>query len=84
MNVKKIAATVTIAGAVGGAALGLGAGTVQADPHWGPNIPWIPGPGDWVDWNPYAPGQIKNTWCPWLPPGHWHGGPHGWPCVPGW
>ncbi|MDT5282586.1 MAG: hypothetical protein QOJ20_3781 [Mycobacterium sp.] len=79
MNVKKIAGTVTIASAVGAAALGLGAGTAQADP-W---LPWVPDAGDWVDWNPNAPGNIKNTWCPWLPPGHWLGGPHGMPCVPG-
>ena len=89
MNPKKIAGTATIAGALGTAALGIGAGSAQADPHWDPNIPGIPGvgdwvdwnPGDWADWNPLAPGQIKNQWCPWDPPGHWMGGPHGMPCT---
>jgi hypothetical protein len=80
MNLKKIAGTATVAGALVAAALGLGAGSAQADPHWGPNIPWIPGPGDWVDWSPFDPGQLKQ-WCPWhSPPGHWKGGPHGVPC----
>lgn len=87
MNLKKIDGTAALAGALGAAALGLGAGSAQADPGWDPNIPWIPGPGDWVPDlvpnNLWAPGQIKNAWCPWLPPGHWAGGPHGLPCVPG-
>ena len=87
MNLKKIAGTAMIAGAVGAASLGLGAGSAQADPNWvDPNIPWIPGPADWVpghwdpglNWGP--PGQVKK-WCPWhSPPGHWIGGPHGIPC----
>ena len=38
MNLKKIAATATMTGALGFAALGLGSGVVQADPCW-----WIPG-----------------------------------------
>ena len=52
MNIKKIAGTATLAAALGAAALGLGAGSAQADPKWvDPNIPWIP--GDWnPDWNP--------------------------------
>jgi len=83
MNLKKIAGTAALAGALGAAALGLGGGSAQADPNWvDPNIPWIPGPEDWVpglDWGP--PGQVKNTWCPWDPPGHWEGGPHGIPCT---
>ena len=87
MNLKKIAGTAMIAGAVGAASLGLGAGSAQADPNWvDPNIPWIPGPADWVPghWDPGlnwgSPGQVKK-WCPWhSPPGHWIGGPHGIPC----
>jgi hypothetical protein len=86
MNLKKIAGTATIAGVLGAAALGLAAASAQANPDWvDPNVPWIPGWADWVpDWNPGVnwgpPGQIKNAWCPWDPPGHWKGGPHGWPC----
>jgi hypothetical protein len=80
MNVKKIAGTAVIAGALGAATLGLGAGTAQAD-DWGPWVPWVPHVDDWVDWNPVAPGQLKNV-CPWhSPPGHWIGGPHGIPCT---
>ena len=88
VNLKKIAGTAMIAGAVGAAPLGLGADLAQADPNWvDPNIPWIPGPADWVpghwdpglNWGP--PGQVKK-WCPWhSPPGHWIGGPHGIPCT---
>ena len=53
MNSKKIVAEAMIAVALSFSALGLGAGSVQADPGWGPDIPWIPGPGDWVpDWDP--------------------------------
>ena len=44
MNLKKIDGTAALAGALGAAALGLGAGSAQADPGWDPNIPWIPGP----------------------------------------
>lgn len=83
MNIKKVAGTAIIAGALGAGSLGLGAAAAQADPGWGPNIPWVPGPG-WVDWNPVPnvpPGQIKK-WCPGnSPPGHWIGGPHGVPCT---
>ena len=85
MGLKEIIAATAIIGSLGAAALGLGAGSVQADPGWGPNIPWIPGPGDLVDWDPGInwgpPGQVKK-WCPWhSPPGHWIGGPHGIPCT---
>jgi len=82
MNLKKIAGTATLAGALGAAALGLGAGTAQAD-NWEPWVPWVPHVDDWVDWNPWAPGQLKKM-CPWpidTPPGHWIGGPHGMPCT---
>lgn len=86
MNLKKIAGTAMIAGALGAAPLGLGAVSAQADPGGrGPNIPWNPGPGDWVDRGPGInlgpPGQVKKL-CPWhSPPGHWIGGPHGIPCT---
>ena len=79
MNVKKIAGTAIIAGALGAAALGLGAGTAQAD-DWVPWVPWVPHVDDWGDWNPFPPGQVQH-WCSWhSPPGHWVGGPHGIPC----
>ena len=85
MKSKKIVAEAMIAVALSFSALGFGAGSAQADPGWGPDIPWIPGPGDWgPDWDPGinwgAPGQLKK-WCPFhSPPGHWIGGPHGIPC----
>jgi hypothetical protein len=80
MNVKKVLATATIAGALGVAALGLGAGTAQAD-DWVPWVPWIPQVDDGIGGNPLPPGQEKK-WCPWhSPPGHWIGGPHGIPCT---
>jgi hypothetical protein len=79
MNIKKIAGTATIACALGAAALGIGAGTAQAD-DWGPWVPWVPHVDDFVDWNPWGPGDMAQ-WCPWhSPPGHWMGGPHGFPC----
>lgn len=86
MSLKKIMATTAIAGSLGAAALGLGVGTAQADPWdpWVPHIPGVPGVDDWVPDvvpNPGAPGVIKNTLCPWDPPGHWMGGPHGLPCT---
>ena len=72
MNIKKMAGTALLAGAMGAAGLGLGAGAAQAD-DWGPN----PGP-----WGP--PGQVKK-WCSpsgffgpcGTPPGHWENGPQG-------
>ena len=81
MNVKKIAGTATVAGALGAAALGLGAGSAQADPDWwDPNIPVIPSVDDFFDFNPFGPGDLKQL-CPWhSPPGHWVFGPHGIPC----
>lgn len=82
MGPKKIIAATAITGSLGAAALGLGAGTAQADPWipWVPDIPWVPNVDDWVP-NPVAPGQLKK-WCPWhSPPGHWVGGPHGIPCT---
>ena len=68
MSMKRTAGVATVAAALGAAALGLGAGTAQAD-DWVPWVPWVPHVDDWVDWNPVSPGQIKNTWCPWNPPG---------------
>jgi hypothetical protein len=78
MGLKKIIAATAITGSLGAAALGLGAGTAQAD-DWVPWVPWVPHVDDWVP-NPVAPGQLAK-WCPWhSPPGHWVGGPHGIPC----
>ena len=92
MTFKRIAGAAAVAGALGAAALGLGAGSAQADPIWVPDIPGIPwGPGHWIDelvpdvgdfvpGPELAPGQLKKL-CPWnSPPGHWMGGPHGVPC----
>jgi len=42
MRIKKIAGAIAIAGALGAAGLGLGAGSAQADPIWVPDIPGIP------------------------------------------
>ncbi len=84
MKMKKLAGAAAIAGAVGAAGLGLGAGSAQADDGWGPWVPWDPGHwvGDWGHgWIPDGPpGLVKNAWCPWNPPGQWDGGPHGHPC----
>jgi hypothetical protein len=82
MSIKKIAGTAAVAGALGAAGLGLGAGSAQADQIWVPDVPGIPWAGHWVDqWTPDGPpGQVKNEFCPWNPPGHWRGGPHGRPC----
>jgi hypothetical protein len=84
MNLKRIAATATMTGALGAAALGLGASPAQADPDWDPWWPWDPEipeiwePGDFVR---IPPGHVKK-WCPWnSPPGHWLGSPHGIPCT---
>lgn len=52
MKLNKIAATAAMAGALGSAALGIGAGLAQADPN-GPNVP---GPGPNVP-GPNVPGQ---------------------------
>jgi hypothetical protein len=95
MSIKKFAGAVVVAGALGAAGLGIGAGSAQADPIWVPDIPWIPwGAGHWVDEfvpdvipdvNLGAPGWYRSNvpGCP--PPGHWMGGPHGpIPCMPGW
>ena len=46
---KNIVGTAILAGALGAAALGLGAGLAQADLDWvDPNIPGVPGLADWV------------------------------------
>jgi hypothetical protein len=82
MDVKKIAGTAAIAAAMGVAALGLGAGTAQADDGvpWVPWVPWVPHVDDGVGFN-LPPGQLQQV-CPWhAPPGHWIGGPHGIPCT---
>ena len=85
MDLKKILAATAVAGWLGAAAVGLGAGIAQAKPHvpWVPDIPGVPGVDEWVPnvdvWP--GPGDIKNVLCPWDPPGHWMGGPHGMPCT---
>ena len=72
MKIRKIAGTALIAGAMGVAGLGLGAGSAQAD-IWVPDIPEIPwGPGHWIPDVPNivpgegptglgAPGQLKKV-----------------------
>ena len=68
MKLKKIAATVSIAGALGQGAVGLGAGQAQADDEW-----WWwwdpPPPGHVGQWVGVPPGQIGH-WVG-VPPGHW-------------
>lgn len=66
MNLKKIAATATMTGALSFAAIGLGAGTAQADPHcWLiPNGLQGPGPGCLA-----PPGHLNKVFD--VPPGHW-------------
>jgi hypothetical protein len=81
MSIKKMAGTAAIAAGLGAAGLGLGAGTAQAEEIWVPDVPGIPWVGHW-EWIPDGPpGQIKNRFCPGNPPGHWKGGPHGFPCT---
>ncbi|WP_157546251.1 hypothetical protein [Mycobacterium sp. IS-1742] len=66
MNLKKIAATATMTGALGFAAIGLGAGTAQADPNcwWVPHVVQGPGPGCLP-----PPGHLNQMGFG--PPGHW-------------
>jgi hypothetical protein len=79
MNLKKIAAQAGIAGALGFAALGLGAGLAHADPPPWP-VPGVPGhPGDpdydrdWrvipVDRDDWHPNWVNAPWgngpAPW-------------------
>ncbi|BBZ09471.1 hypothetical protein MDOR_36400 [Mycolicibacterium doricum] len=66
MNLKKLAATATMTGALGFAAVGLGAGTAQADPHcwWVPDPLQGPGPGCLA-----PPGHLNHVSD--VPPGHW-------------
>jgi hypothetical protein len=82
VNVKKIAGTASIAGALGAAALGLGAGMAQADPGpWIPPVPPVPHLDDVTGWHPVPPGQIQRVCPAHSPPGHDIGGPHGIPCT---
>jgi hypothetical protein len=82
MKLKKIAASAAMAGALGSAVLGVGAGLAQADPH-GPNPPGpgcVGGPG--VNCNgpgtPLPPGQQGFP-----PPGHYND-PVGYGYPPTW
>ncbi|TFV55453.1 hypothetical protein E4P42_22790 [Mycobacterium sp. PS03-16] len=77
MQLKKIGITATLAGALGAAALGLGAGTAQADDLWVP-VPVIPDvdvhlgvpPGHVGHVVGLPPGQAKK-FVGNVPPGHW-------------
>jgi hypothetical protein len=84
MKLSKIAATAAMTGALGSAALGIGAGFAQADPNGpnvpGPNVPGpdVPGPNQNPP-GPYVPGQPVCNGGPGvncngpgspLPPGH--------------
>lgn len=67
MKMKKLAATATMAGALGLGALGFGAGPAQADPNnW---VPKPPPPGQVGQWVGVPPGQISHIVG--VPPGHW-------------
>jgi hypothetical protein len=61
MNLNKIAATAAMAGGLGAAAFGIGAGFAQAEPN-GPNVP---GPGGPNVPGPNVPGQVPGQ----VPPG---------------
>jgi hypothetical protein len=70
MKLKKVAATTMVTGALGAAALGLGAGTAQADVFHIPfppipELPDITGPGPGVL---PPPGHLNKIFGP---PGHW-------------
>jgi hypothetical protein len=70
MKLKKIAATAAMAAGLGMTALGVGAGTANAD-NFGvpfvPDIPFVPsGPGPGVLPPPGHIGQFID-----VPPGHW-------------
>ena len=62
MNLKKIAGTATLAGALGVAALGLGVGSAQAAPKWDPN-PVVPSDTDFTQ----PPGHVGKALG--IPPG---------------
>lgn len=66
--VKKIAATATMAGALGLAAVGFGTATAQATPHdwWNPPVP---PPGHIGQIVGVPPGHIGHVVG--VPPGHW-------------
>lgn len=62
MDLKKIAGIATLAGALGAATLGLGAGLAQAAPKWNPN-PVVPSDTDFTR----PPGHIGQDLG--IPPG---------------
>ena len=66
INLKKLAATAAISGALGLSALRLGAGVANADDGWGPWGPWIP-------WHPGDFGEHLVPWGGWGHWGHWGG-----------
>ncbi|MDT5329302.1 MAG: hypothetical protein QOF31_599 [Mycobacterium sp.] len=76
-NVRTIAAGIGIAGALGIAALGIGAGTAGAEPpspvtqadfaqipEWGGPGPWRPGPGPWGPPPPPPPAWGYGGYAP--------------------
>ena len=69
MNLKKIAGTAALAGALGAAALGLGVGSAQAQPKWNPH-PVVPSNTDFTQ----PPGHIGQDLG--IPPGHFKKLPH--------
>ncbi|MCT7656846.1 hypothetical protein [Mycobacterium deserti] len=74
MNIKKMTASAAIAGALGFAAVGLGAGQAQADDWWweppGPGH-FIPSPGH-IGQLPFVPPPGHIAQLPGVPPpGHW-------------
>ena len=56
VNLRKIAGTATLAGAIGAAALGLGAGAAQAAPKWNSN-PTVPHDTDFTQ----PPGHVGRN-----------------------
>lgn len=75
MQLSKILATAAMTGALGSAALGIGAGFAQADPN-GPNVPGpgpnVPGPN--VP-GPNVPDRNGPGQGPWVPQPICNGGP---------
>lgn len=99
MNMRKLGMAAAVAGALGAAAFGLGAGAAQADPDvWVPvpGIPDIDGghlgvpPGQLAKNIGVPPGQLKKipgTPVYGVPPGHWNDAlnPGVWiPVLPHW
>ncbi|UXA16753.1 hypothetical protein [Mycobacterium sp. SMC-4] len=73
MQVRKLFASVAIAGGLSSAAMALGAGTAGADPKWWEPVPppghVVPPPGHIGQAVGIPPGHI-GQWVG-VPPGHW-------------